>query len=169
MGPSQVAVIASVVPPLRPTAGVAEPFDALYRSEGPGLVRLAFLLVGAEGQAEELVHDAFAAVLERWGSLERPAAYLRTCVVNGARRVNRRKALERRWRGLGAPGDAELGADHLLDALRRLPAKQRAALVLRYYEDLPEAEIATVLGVRPGTVKSLLHRGLTHLRGEIER
>ena len=68
-----------------------------------------------------------------------------------------------------APEPATLGADHLLDALQALPPKRRAALVLRYYDDLSEAEIASVLGVRPGTVKSMLHRGLAQLREDIER
>jgi RNA polymerase sigma factor (sigma-70 family) len=67
------------------------------------------------------------------------------------------------------PEVAELGADHLLDALGALPPRRRAAVVLRYYEDLSEAEIAAVLKVRPGTVKSMLHRSLLQLRGVVER
>ena len=68
-----------------------------------------------------------------------------------------------------APGSTELGADEVVDALAKLPMRQRAALVLRYYEDLSEADIAEALGVRPGTVKSLLSRGLDQLREVIER
>ncbi len=67
-----------------------------------------------------------------------------------------------------APESTDLGADEVVDALAKLPMRQRAALVLRYYQDLSEADIAEALGVRPGTVKSLLSRGLDQLREVIE-
>ena len=142
-------------------------FDALYVAEYGPMVRLAFLLVGA-GAAEEVVQDAFARVFERWATLDRPGAYLRTCVVNGCRQLARRRRLQ--WRHpYPAPAAAELGADDLLQALDGLPPTRRAAIVLRYYGDLSEAEIAETLGVRPGTVKSMVHRGLRQLREVIER
>ncbi len=145
----------------------ATTFEDLYLSEYPAMVRLAFLLVGA-GPAEEVVQDAFARVFERWAGLDRPGAYIRTCVVNGCRQVGRRRRLQ--WRHPPTlPPAAELGADHLLEALDRLPPARRAAIVLRYYGDLSEAEIAATLGVRPGTVKSMVHRGLQQLREVIER
>jgi RNA polymerase sigma factor (sigma-70 family) len=89
-------------------------------------------------------------------------------VVNGCRDSLRRRLLADRERTDRRP-DAQLGADHLVDALATLPHKQRAAVVLRYYEDRSEADIADLLGVRPGTVKTLLHRGLARLREVIER
>ena len=144
-------------------------FDDVYRRESAPMVRLAFLMVDSETQAEEVVHDAFAALYERWARVDNPGAYLRTCVVNRCRDVHRRRALERRWRQGVTNEHIELGADHLLDALATLPPKRRAALVLRYYDDCTVAEIAEVLGVRPGTVKSMLHRGLAQLREVIER
>jgi RNA polymerase sigma-70 factor (sigma-E family) len=142
-------------------------FDALYVAEYGPMVRLAFLLVGGSA-AEEVVQDAFARVFERWETLDRPGAYLRTCVVNGCRQLGRRRRLQ--WRHPSSPpANAELGADNLLEALDGLAPSRRAAIVLRYYGDLSEAEIAATLGVRPGTVKSMVHRGLRQLREVIER
>ena len=156
----------------RPEVAAAErlpatTFEDLYVAEYGAMVRLAFLLVGA-GAAEEVVQDAFARVYERWATLDRPGAYLRTCVVNGCRQLARRRHLQRRH-PQPVPAAAELGADHLLEALDRLPPSRRAAIVLRYYGDLSEAEIAATLGVRPGTVKSMVHPGLRQLREVIER
>ena len=143
-------------------------FDDLYRREYAPMLRVAYLLVDSDALAEEAVHDAFAKVYERWRRLDRPGAYLRTCVVNRCRDVQRRRRLERSRPSEVAPVTADLGADEVADALARLPMRQRAALVLRYYEDLSEADIAEALGVRPGTVKSLLSRGLDQLREVIE-
>jgi RNA polymerase sigma-70 factor (sigma-E family) len=142
-------------------------FEALYAAEATAMSRLAYLLVGSPEQAQELVHDAFARLYERWDRVDNPGAYLRTCVVNGCKdSLRRRRLAERELADRRA--DAQLGADHLVDALATLPHRERAAIVLRYYEDRSEADIAELLGVRPGTVKSLLHRGLAHLREVIE-
>ncbi len=144
-------------------------FDELYRREYEPMLRVAFLLVDSDQLAEEAVHDAFAKVFERWKRLDRPGAYLRTSVINRCRDLQRRRRVEReRERPVTAAAEAELGADEVLDALAKLPMRQRAALVLRYYQDLSEADIAEALGVRPGTVKSLLSRGLEQLREVIE-
>jgi RNA polymerase sigma-70 factor (sigma-E family) len=156
-------------PPSLKHETVAVSFDGVYRRESVPMVRLALLLVGNHEQAEEIVQDAFAQLFERWGEIERPGAYLRTCVVNGCRRAHRRRLqADRAAAGTPRPLPAALGADHLADALAALPVRRRAAVVLRYYEDLSEAEIAEALGVRPGTVKSLLHRGLHQLRQAVE-
>src|SRR4051812_40672631 len=134
------------------------------------MVRLAVLLVGSREQAEEIVQDAFAQLFERWDRIDRPGAYLRTCVVNGCRRAHRRRRQDTRLAASELrPTAADLGADHLADALAALPPRRRAAVVLRYYDDRSESEIAEALGVRPGTVKSLLHRGLAELRQAVER
>ena len=142
-------------------------FEALYAAESTAMSRLAYLLVGSREQAQELVHDAFARLYERWDRVANPGAYLRTCVVNGCKDSLRRRRYAERERQDPRP-DAQLDADHLVDALATLPHKERAAIVLRYYEDRSEADIADLLDVRPGTVKSLLHRGLAHLREVIE-
>lgn len=146
---------------------MADTFEALYADEVDAMARLAFLMVGSVDQAEELVHDAFAQLYERWDRVDNPGGYLRTCVVNGCRDRLRRRDVERRHPS-GSPGTSEQETDLLADVLATLPYKQRAAVVLRYYEDRSEADIAQLLGVRPGTVKSLLHRGLASLREVIE-
>ncbi len=143
----------------------------LYRERYVPMVRLAYLMVGSSTVAEDLVQDAFARMHRHWDHAEHPRAYLRTAVVNACRSHLRRLALERAYRrhpsadGQGAVAEA----DELFDALAKLPARQRAALVLRFYEDLSEADIAVALGCRPGTVKSLLHRGLAELRKVVEQ
>jgi|SRR4051794_32703599 RNA polymerase sigma-70 factor (sigma-E family) len=141
-------------------------FDALYRAEYPGMVRLAYLLVRDRELSVEVTHDAFARVLERWDRLDRPGAYLRTAVVNASRDALRRRIFRRSRSHVAGLVEVSSPArdDYLADALARLQPKRRAAIVLRYYLDLSEAEIADTLGVRPGTVKSLLHRGLADLR-----
>lgn len=155
-----------------PVGGAQEPyvarsFEALYADEVDAMARLAFLMVGSNEQAEELVHDAFARLYERWDRVDHPGAYLRTCVVNGCKDRLRRRSAERRHPTTPTT-TTEDEVDHLADVLAALPVKQRAAVVLRYYEDRSEADIADLLGVRPGTVKSLLHRGLARLREVIE-
>ena len=155
--------------PERVVGEVDAAFDQLYEREFTAMLRLAVLLVDSREQAEEAVHDAFARVYERWAKLDRPGAYLRTCVVNRCRDLQRRRRFERGRGAEAGEASTDLGADELLDALRDLSPKRRAALVLRYYEDLSEADIAEALGVRPGTVKSLLSRGLDELREVIER
>ena len=146
---------------------VASTFEALYADEVDAMARLAFLMVGSEEQAEELVHDAFARLYERWDRVDNPGGYLRTCVVNACRDRLRRRSVERRH-PTASPTAETSATDDLADVLAALPYKQRAAVVLRYYEDRSEADIAELLGVRPGTVKSLLHRGLASLREVIE-
>jgi len=148
----------------------ARTFATLFEAERVPMVRLAYLLVGDEGLAEEVVQDAFAEVYERWDRLDNPGGYLRTCVVNGCRRRQRRRATERRHLEAAdrrAPAhDPE--ARELLDALAALPAGWRAVVVLRFYAGLTQEEIAEALGMRLGTVKSSLHRGLAQLREVVE-
>lgn len=152
------------------SASVAHGFEHLYQAEYAAMVRLARRLVDTNERAEEIVQDAFARVYDRWDSLDQPGGYLRTAVVNGARSELRKREVRRRI-GLEPRRDDDHPdeRDYLLDALDALPAKRKTALVLRYYADLPEREIAEIMGVRPGTVKSLLSRGLAELRTVIER
>ena len=145
-------------------------FEDVYRRELLPMTRLAFLLFGCQATAEEAVQEAFARVLERCDRIDNPGAYVRMAVVNRCRSARRRQARERAARGeLCVAGSVGLDTDHLADALATLPAKRRAAIVLRYYGGHSEAGIATLLRVRPGTVKSLLHRGLRQLREVVER
>lgn len=151
-----------------------EPFIEIYRCERGGLFRLAMLVCGEKSRAEEAVAEGFARVLPRWrsGKLEDPALYLRRAVMNQLLGGFRRLALERAYAELrtgderGAQGIDERVIDHgaVWAALCELPVRQRAAVVLRYYEDLTESEAAQVLGVRLGTVKSRVSRALVRLR-----
>lgn len=143
-------------------------FADLYRERYEPMVRLAFLLTGSNAVAEELVQDAFVKVHRNWDRAYAPAAYLRTAVMNACRSHHRRRFLERDRRPDPAPEAAEPQVDELWDAVATLRPRQRAALVLKFYEDLSEAEIAEALGCRPGTVKSLVSRGLEELRKVVE-
>jgi RNA polymerase sigma factor (sigma-70 family) len=114
------------------------------------------------------VQDAFARLLTHWNKVDDVALYLRRSVVNGGRDVQRRRAVARRV-GLPRRSEAvEPESDELRDALRTLSSRQRTALVLKFYVDLSTADIAKVMGVREGTVKSLVHRGLAELRKVVE-
>ncbi|HEX7134143.1 MAG TPA: sigma-70 family RNA polymerase sigma factor [Iamia sp.] len=140
---------------------------ALYTDRRTALVRLAYLLTSDQEVAEEVVHDAVLALRPRWDDITDPPAYLRSTVVNRCRSWLRRQRTARAY----APPRAEevgLGADELWDALATLDDRRRTAIVLRFYEDLPDAAIAEVLGCRPATVRTLVHRGLHALRKEIE-
>jgi RNA polymerase sigma factor (sigma-70 family) len=137
------------------------------------MVRLAHLLTGSAEPAEDVVHDAFVACAGRWSALEVPEAYVRRAVINQARRVARQAGRDRdKTARLGrtVPLSAALPElDETWALLRALPERQRMALVLRFYEDLSEAEIARLLECRPGTVKSLIHRGLAKVRKDVIR
>lgn len=144
-------------------------FDQLYQAEYAPMVRLARGLVDTTERAEEIVQDAFVKVFDRWHGLDEPGGYLRTAVVNGARSELRKREVRRRV-GLQRRREATpIERDYLLDALDKLPPKRKMALVLRYYGDFSEKEIAETMGVRPGTVKSLVSRGLAELRTVVDR
>lgn len=152
---------------------------ALYRAHYRSLVRLAALLVGDVATAEEVVQDCFVAMHGGWRRLrddEKALSYLRQSVVNRARSVLRHRVVVDRNAPRPAPDmpSAEQGAIVLLErsavvsALQALPARQREALVLRYYADLPEAEIASVMGISRGAVKSHTARATSSLRAVLE-
>ena len=143
----------------------AEPdLDALYRRLRPALVRLANLLTGSESLAEDVVHDAFAAYAPRAAGVENPDGYLRTSVVNLSRTVHRRAGRARRLAPDVVTVTHQPEIDETWAALRRLPERQRAVLVLRYYEDLPFDEIGRLLGCPATTARSLAHRALARLK-----
>ncbi|MEO6469736.1 MAG: SigE family RNA polymerase sigma factor [Acidimicrobiia bacterium] len=143
----------------------------LHRDHYRSVVRLACLLVDDVGLGEEVVQDAFVRVYRAWPRVDDPLKYLRTAVMNGARSGLRRRRSARRYvppTVRSEPGADEvvlLRAEHagVLDAVRSLPRRQRECLVLRYYADLSEAEIATTLGITAGSVKSHSHRGMAAL------
>ena len=140
-------------------------FDDLYRSHYSRLVVLARLMTGAMAPAEEVVQDAFVQLYRKWSSIEYPTTYVRIAVVNGCRSHGRRQALERRTRVPDRePEVFDTTAIAVRDALEVLTPRQRAAVVLRYFDDLSEREIAEALGCRPGTVKSLLARSIKKLK-----
>ncbi|HET6952170.1 MAG TPA: SigE family RNA polymerase sigma factor [Acidimicrobiales bacterium] len=140
----------------------------LYEQHYDHLVRLAYLVSGQAHHAEEVVQEAFVKAHRSWAGVREPLPYLRTAVVNGCRSVGRRLALERD-RLPRAPEPVVLQADELWDALGTLNDRQRAAVVLRFYCDLPDADIAAVLGCREATVRTSVHRALARLRKEIAR
>ena len=143
--------------------------DDLWRREYPVMVRLARALVDSPDRAEEIVQDAFAHTLRRFDTLDRPGAYLRTSVVNGARGELRKREVRRRLSPPTGPASTPAQDEYLADALAGLSPKRRIVLVLRFYADMPDDEIAEHLGVRPATVRSLAARGLADLREVIDR
>jgi RNA polymerase sigma-70 factor (sigma-E family) len=152
---------------------------ALYTAHYPSLVRLAVLLVRDLATAEEVVQDSFVAMHANWRRLrdsEKALPYLRRCVVNRSRSVLRHRVVVDR-NALPALPDmpsAEQGAIALLErsaviaALHRLPARQREALVLRYYAGFSEAQIAAAMGISRGAVKVHTARAMSALRGVLE-
>jgi RNA polymerase sigma factor (sigma-70 family) len=144
-------------------------FVDLYRELQLPMVRLGCALTGSETLAQDLVHDVFIRMHARWDRIEHPRSYARAAVVNACRSASRRAKRERSVDVLFVVEDSTLQADEMFDALSALPYRQRAALVLQFYEGLPQSEIAEILRCREGTVASLVHRGLAQLRRVIER
>jgi RNA polymerase sigma-70 factor (sigma-E family) len=150
--------------------------SALHREHYPSLVRLACLLLDERGAGEDVVQEAFVRVYQSWSRVDQPLTYLRSTVMNLARsRLRRRLVARRRVEPVGV---AALSAEErvvllddqqdVLDAMRSLPRRQRECLVLRYYLELSENEIAATLGVSNGSVKSHSSRGLAALARRLE-
>ena len=171
----------------RTSPGAAASVTALYAEHALGLVRLAVVVTGDRGAAEDIVQDAFLGLYRRWDRLPdmtAPLAYLRVSVMNGCRTLLRRRSRLGLRFGGGFGGDLDdtdqdghggpaglaesaeasvlLGEEQRMvaAALWKLPRRQREAVVLRYYLDLSIEETAQVMGISPGTVKSATHRGL---------
>jgi len=149
----------------------ADKLGAAYGHHRGALLRLAVLLAGRQDVAEDLVQEAFSRAAERLPTLSQDAqrAYLRATVLNLWRNRLRRLAMERRVRHepLAVEEVAFEERDRLWAAVRRLPARRRACLVLRYYEDLSERETAALLGCSVGTVKSQTSKALRQLKQEL--
>lgn len=169
-----------------PAVAITAEWDAdkavtqLYSAHYRPLVRLATLLVRDFATAEEVVQDAFVSMHGAWRRLRDPnkaVAYLRQSVVNKARSVLRHRAVVDKHAPKALPDEpsAEHGAMGLLEraavieALRGLPTRQREAIVLRYYGDLSEAQIADAMGISRGAVKSHTARGISALRSVLEQ
>ena len=135
----------------------------VYRLHYGRLVRLAYLLTGQNAVAEEIVQDSFVASHRLDRRLRDPYPYVRRAVVNRCRSWGRRYSLERAHRPR-PPDPAELAVDEMWDSLMALTDRQRIAIVLRFYEDMPDDRIAEILGCRQSTVRSAIHRGLLTLR-----
>jgi RNA polymerase sigma-70 factor (sigma-E family) len=155
---------------------------ALFDEHYAGLCRLAALLLGDRAAAEEAVQEAFLSTYAGWWRIRRPERaqwYLRRAVVNQCRSRQRRRVSEDRGNRIvhhsddlpprsGEDPAAVIEAMAIADAVRALPPRQREAVVLRYYEDLSEADIAAVLGCSTGTVKSQLSKARASLATQLE-
>lgn len=149
--------------------GTAEAsYERFFDDQFAPAARLAFLLTGDASSAEDLAQDSLAQVQSRYPTLDVPAAYLRTVLVNRCKRHHRTVGRQRALASRLDVGDPVVDEDRdLLDVVDHLPYRQKAVVVCRYYLDLSEAEIAAVLGCRPGTVKSLASRAMANLRKEL--
>jgi RNA polymerase sigma-70 factor (sigma-E family) len=153
--------------------------SALYQTHALALKKLAFLMTGDQPTAEDVVQDAFLGLCRRWPSLhetDSALGYLRISVLNGCRSVHRVR-FRRRGITLDPPVDSASAEDiallgeanrEVLVAIRRLPARQREAVVLRYYLDMSEDQAAQAMGVSRGTVKSATSRGIAALARMLE-
>ncbi|MGH9294777.1 MAG: SigE family RNA polymerase sigma factor [Acidimicrobiales bacterium] len=165
MGPRRPEEATTSTP--RPETGPeTASFEDFYLAHFDRLVRLAFVLTGSRELSEDLVQDSFVRLHRHYDRIETPDRYVRQIVVNACRSHFRKSGRERERRPLlyVIDGADPAAGGELADVLMELPYRQRAAVVLRYYSDLSEIEIAEVLGCRPGTVGSLIHRGLARLR-----
>jgi RNA polymerase sigma-70 factor (sigma-E family) len=156
-----------------------EAVTVLYRAHALRLTRLAYVMIGDRGLAEDIVQEAFAGLHRRWRRLSDPSKavfYLRSSVLNSCRTVLRRSSAARAltlvdigegpMSVVASVEATTLSAEErraLMSAIRRLPARQREALVLRFYLDEPEAEIARLMRIRRGTVRSTTYRALAAL------
>jgi RNA polymerase sigma-70 factor (sigma-E family) len=162
-----------------PSWDADEAVTHLYAAHYRSLVRLAALLLRDTAVAEEVVQDSFVAMHGAWHRLadpDRALAYLRQSVVNRSRSALRHRAVAARHAPSPAPDAASaehaalVALEHaeVMAALRRLPQRQREVLVLRYYADLSEADIADAIGISRGAVKSHASRGMAALRADLE-
>jgi RNA polymerase sigma-70 factor (sigma-E family) len=142
---------------------------ALYQAHALSLARLALLMLGDADAAQDMVQDAFLGLYRRWDKLtstDAAPAYLRASVLNGCRTVLRKRSRPTFGDGEESLESAEVTLMHteeqraVLAAIRRLPARQREALVLRYYLDMTEGQAAGAMGVSRGTVKSATSRAV---------
>jgi RNA polymerase sigma-70 factor (sigma-E family) len=148
----------------------------LYEAHALGMVRLAHIMLGDRQSAEDVVQDAFCGLYRRWAGLTDPGSavhYVRSAVLNGCRSALRRRTSAQASHDLLRPSPDVASAESavltgeerraVMAALRRLPSRQREAVVLRFYLDLSAEEAATTMGISPSTVRSATHRALASL------
>lgn len=170
----EVTAASAGIPMAAESAGQGGRLADTYRRYGPDAVRLAYLMTGDRTLAEDFAQEAFARMAARLAFLREPDAswpYLRRIIVNLVKNHYRHRDVERARLSALCPVAEETSVEeHIVareamrHALLTLPSRQRTAIVLRFYEDLPEEEIALILRCRPGTVRSLVSRGTTALR-----
>ncbi|HEX3389307.1 MAG TPA: SigE family RNA polymerase sigma factor [Streptosporangiaceae bacterium] len=176
--PGGAAAVDVPGPPGDTWASAETAVAALYEASALGLIRMAYVVLGDLPTAEDVVQEAFCGLYRRWDRLASTGGalyYVRTSVLNGCRSALRRRAVRRGFlqqRTLADPTPAAsaesvvLGGaerEEVIRALGRLPHRQREVLVLRFYAELPDEQIARVMGIRPGTVRSTAFRGLDAL------
>jgi RNA polymerase sigma-70 factor (sigma-E family) len=160
-----------------PPVGTAEgAVTALYEAHALGMIRLAHIMLGDRQSAEDVVQEAFCGLYRRWSHLADPGSavhYVRSAVLNHCRSVLRRRTTSQAPRDLTGQPEPVRSAesavltgeerDEIMRAVRRLPPRQREALVLRFYLDLSAEETATTMGISPSSVRSATHRALASL------
>ena len=155
---------------LDPGAGADAAVTTLYQASALGLIRLAYIMLGDLQSAEDVVQEAFYGLYRRWDRLKDHSGalyYVRASVLNGCRSALRRRAVRRRVLAHQPAADSAeavvLGGEEVIRALGRLPHRQREVLVLRFYSELSDEEIARVMGIRQSTVRSAAYRALETL------
>lgn len=146
-------------------------FEDFFRDTYPWALRLAWMLSGDGIGSEDAVQEAYAAVFRKFDEIENPTAYLRIAIVNGIRGRQRRALREARYLRtvrMSVAGEDSRFAE-LSNSIERLPHRERVAIVLRYWDDLPESDIAAVLRIKPASVRSVIFRAIARLRLEIEK
>ena len=160
-----------------PQADTAErAVTELYAAHALGMIRLAHIMLGDQQSAEDVVQEAFCGLYRRWSGLSDPGSavhYVRSAVLNGCRSVLRRRVSSQASRNLLGEQPVVLSAESavltgeerraVIAAVRRLPSRQREALVLRFYLDLSAEEAGTAMGIGPSSVRSATHRALASL------
>lgn len=177
---------AAARPPASAAAGPAadsaeRAVTALYEAHALGMIRLAHIMLGDRQSAEDVVQEAFCGLYRRWSQLSDPGRavhYVRSAVLNNCRSVLRRRTTSQVPRELTSqPGQVRSAEsavlsiaerEEIMRAVRRLPRRQREALVLRFYLDLSAEETATTMGISPGSVRSATHRALASLGGMLQ-
>jgi RNA polymerase sigma-70 factor (sigma-E family) len=163
----------SAMPELDSGAGAEAAVTALYQASALSLIRLAYIMLGDLPSAEDVVQEAFYGLYRRWDRLKDHSGalyYVRASVLNGCRSVIRRRAVRRRGVAHQPPADSAEAVvlsgeerEEVIRALTRLPHRQREVLVLRFYSELSDEEIALVMGIGQSTVRSAAYRALETL------
>ncbi len=147
------------------------PFSVFYEKQYEKMLRLAYLMLGKVELSEDVAQESFLKMHKRWHLIENPDAYIKRVVINACnshfRKSFREKTALNRMKSIDL--ESEPTSLDFMHSLNKLNKKQKAAVILKYYFDLSEKEVATVLKLKQGTASSLIHRGVESLRASIER